>query len=215
MKLPFLRTPQHQDEPTVVAMTGVRLGDKVHFWGARPALLLPLAARSGLSGQVTVISPDAADLVSAAEREGLLVDSASAPLPDAGYDLAVVHTEGAWTSTLEPLLDATRAGRTADRDCGRSAGRAAGSPARRGCGNGPGRRRRHRRDDRCRLETRARDRRARRHAVHRRRSRLTVARRPTPVTGRGQSSTAVTECPFAKSLVFKQFSTPLFGNRFA
>jgi len=61
-----------------------------------------------LSGQVTVISPDAAELVSAAEREGLLVDSAPAPLPDAGYDLAVVHTDGAWTSTLEPLLDATR-----------------------------------------------------------------------------------------------------------
>jgi hypothetical protein len=108
MKLPFLRTAQHQDEPTVVAMTGVRRGDKVHFWGALPALLLPLAARSGLSGQVTVISPDAAELVYAAEREGLLVDSAPAPLPDAGYDLAVVHTDGAWTSTLEPLLDATR-----------------------------------------------------------------------------------------------------------
>ena len=107
MKLPFLRTPQHQDEPTVVAMTGVRRGDKVHFWGAPPALLLPLAARSGLSGQVTVISPDAAELVSAAEREGLLVDS-GAPLPDAGYDLAVVHTDGAWMSTLGPLLDATR-----------------------------------------------------------------------------------------------------------
>ncbi len=45
---------------------------------------------------------------SAAEREGLLVDSADAPLPDAGYDLAVVHTDGAWTSALEPLLAATR-----------------------------------------------------------------------------------------------------------
>ena len=109
MKLPFLRTPQHQDEPTVVAMTGVRRGDKVHFWGALPALLLPLAARSGLSGQVTVISPDATELVSAAEREGLLVDSAGAPISDAGYDLAVVHTDGAWTSMLEPLLAATRA----------------------------------------------------------------------------------------------------------
>jgi hypothetical protein len=108
MKLPFLRTPQHQDEPTVVAMTGVRRGDKVHFWGALPALLLPLAARSGLSGQVTVISPDAAGLLSAAEREGLLVDSASAPLPDAGYDLAVVHADGAWTSALGPLLAASR-----------------------------------------------------------------------------------------------------------
>ncbi len=110
MKLPFLRTPQHQDEPTVVAMTGVRLGDKIHFWGALPALLLPLAARSGMSGQVTVISPDAAGLLSAAEREGLLVESASAPGPDAGYDLAVVHADGAWTSALGPLLTASRPG---------------------------------------------------------------------------------------------------------
>jgi hypothetical protein len=110
MKLPFLRTPQHQDDPTVVAMSGVRLGDKVHFWGAVPALLLPLAARSGLSGQVTVISPDSAPLLSAAEREGLLVESASAPVPDAGFDLAVIHTDGAWTSALGSLLAATRPG---------------------------------------------------------------------------------------------------------
>lgn len=110
MKLPFLRSPQHRDEPTVVAMTGVRLGDKVHFWGTLPALLLPLAARSGLSGQITVISQGSAELLSTAEREGLLVDSASAPVADAGYDLAVVHTEGAWTTALGPLLTGTRIG---------------------------------------------------------------------------------------------------------
>ena len=110
MKLPFLRTPQHQDQPTVVAMTGVRLGDKVHFWGSLPALLLPLAARSGLSGQVTVISERAAELVAAAEREGLLVDAASSPVAEAGYDLAVVHTAGNWTSALVPLLAGTRIG---------------------------------------------------------------------------------------------------------
>lgn len=110
MKLPFMRTPQHRDEPTIVAMTGVRLGDKVHFWGSSPPLLLPLAARSGLSGQITVISGGAAALLSAAEREGLLVDAASGPVSGAGYDLAVVHTDGPWTSALGPLLAATRDG---------------------------------------------------------------------------------------------------------
>ena len=85
MKLPFLRSPQHRDEPTVVAMTGVRLGDKLHFWGNAPALLLPLATRSGLSGQVTVISPDSAALISAAEREGLLAEAATTPIPDAQW----------------------------------------------------------------------------------------------------------------------------------
>lgn len=110
MKLPFLRSPQHRDEPTVVAMTGARLGDKVHFWGSLPALLLPLAARSGLSGQITVISERAPELLAAAEREGLLADCAGSPVADAGYDLAVVHTEGAWATTLGELLSATRVG---------------------------------------------------------------------------------------------------------
>jgi len=110
MRLPFLRTPQHQDEPTIVAMTGVRLGDKVHFWGTRPELLLPLAARAGLSGQTTIISPDASDLANTAEREGLLVDANPTPAPDAGYDLAVVHATGNWNSALALLLPATRIG---------------------------------------------------------------------------------------------------------
>lgn len=110
MRLPFLRTPQHQDEPTVVAMTGVKLGDKVYFWGARPALLLPLAARSGLSGQVTIVSPDPAALLAAAEREGLLVDASAGPVPDSAFDLAVVHADGDWTRPLAGLLVATRPG---------------------------------------------------------------------------------------------------------
>jgi hypothetical protein len=110
MKLPFLRTPQHRDDPTVVAMTGVRLGDRVCFWGASTAALLPIAARAGLSGTVTVISPNPAGLLAAAEREGLLVESAAAPVAEAAYDLAVVHADGAWTSTLESLFSATRTG---------------------------------------------------------------------------------------------------------
>ena len=105
----FLRTPR-PDDADGRGDDGRRLGDKVHFWGALPALLLPLAARSGLSGQVPAISAERRGPVSAAEREGLLVDSAGAPLPDAGYDLAVVEASGAWTSTLAPLLAATRAG---------------------------------------------------------------------------------------------------------
>jgi hypothetical protein len=110
MKLPFLRTPQRQDDPTVVAMTGVQLGDKVHFWGDTASLLLPLAARTGLSGQVTVVSPDAATLVATAEREGLLVDQNPAPSPDAAYDLAVVQAEGDWRSAMSLVLPPTRAG---------------------------------------------------------------------------------------------------------
>jgi hypothetical protein len=110
MKLPFMRTPQHQDEPTVVAMTGARLGDKVHFWGTRPALLIPLAARTGLSGQITIVSPEPEALLTAAERDGLLADANPAPSDNANFDLAVVQTIGAWTTVLAPLLAATRPG---------------------------------------------------------------------------------------------------------
>jgi hypothetical protein len=110
MRLPFLRTPQHRDEPTIVAMTGARLGDKIHFWGSRPELLLPLAARAGLSGQTTIVSPGASDLAAVAGREGLLVDLNPAPPPDAAYDLAVVHATGDWKNALGSLLAATRTG---------------------------------------------------------------------------------------------------------
>lgn len=109
MRLPFLRKPEH-DEPMVVAMTGIRLGDKVHFWGSRSDLLLPLAARVGLSGQFTIISRDGPRLKALAEREGVLVDADGTLRPDAGFDLAIVQAEGDWAAALGPLLAATRPG---------------------------------------------------------------------------------------------------------
>jgi tRNA A58 N-methylase Trm61 len=110
MKLPFLRKPAHDDLPLVVAMTGVRLGDRVIFAGTASSLLIPLAARTGLSGQLLTIGSDTAELTRRAERAGHLVDGAGAPPADGSYDLAVVETSGDWTQMLAPLLAAVRPG---------------------------------------------------------------------------------------------------------
>lgn len=110
MKLGFLRKPAHESEPLVVSMTGVRLGDRAIFAGTNAALLMPIAARTGLSGQLLAVSGNAADLKARAEREGHLVESAAAPPTDGSYDLAIVEAAGDWATTLAPLLAAVRPG---------------------------------------------------------------------------------------------------------
>ena len=57
MRLPFLRKAATGDEPLVVSMTGARLGDTVVFAGQSASLVLPLAARTGLSGRCLVVGP--------------------------------------------------------------------------------------------------------------------------------------------------------------
>jgi hypothetical protein len=107
LKFPFLR-PSDEGEPLVVTMTAVRLGDKVIFVGSDPALLMPLAARVGLSGQVLIVSAAAQSLRQRAEREGLLAEVADAPPADGTFDLAVIQAAGAWHEALGPLAAAVR-----------------------------------------------------------------------------------------------------------
>lgn len=109
VKLPFLRKTE-DGEPLVVAMTGVRLGDKVVFTGSDPDLLLPVAAKVGLSGQTLVVSQTGEALRARSEREGLLVELADT-VPAAGsFDLAIVQAEGAWVESLSALADGVRRG---------------------------------------------------------------------------------------------------------
>ena len=110
MKLGFLRKPAHDALPLVVSMTGVRLGDRVIFVGANLSLLTPLAARTGLSGQVLCVSPDAARIQERAEREGHLVEAATEPAADGSYDVAVVEASGEWAHALAPLVAGVRPG---------------------------------------------------------------------------------------------------------
>ncbi len=109
MKLPFLRKTE-RDEPLVVSMTGVRLGDRLLYVGARPTLFEPLAARVGLSGQTTLVGPEAPMLKADAERNGLLVDAAISAPADATYDLAIVEARGDWAQALRAVFDAIRRG---------------------------------------------------------------------------------------------------------
>jgi hypothetical protein len=112
MKLPFLRKPATGEEPLVVAMTGVRLGDAVLFAGRSPALALPLAARTGLSGRCLVVGPpDVTGRIQAsATREGLLVETADEPPADGAYELAVLEAAGDWRSIAGSCHDAVRSG---------------------------------------------------------------------------------------------------------
>lgn len=93
-------------------MTGLRMGEAVLFSGRSATLALPLAARTGLSGRCLVFgTPDAtAALDAAAQREGLLVETAEAPPADATFDLAVVEAGGPWAPAAAACLPAVRPG---------------------------------------------------------------------------------------------------------
>ena len=98
MRLPFLRKAATGDEPLVVSMSGARLGDTVVFAGQSASLVLPLAARTGLSGRCLVVGfPEAtAALEATATREGLLVETADRFPADRSFELAVVEAVGEW-----------------------------------------------------------------------------------------------------------------------
>jgi hypothetical protein len=111
-KLPFLRSPQHDEEPLVVAMTGARLGDSVLFAGRSLDLVLPLAARTGLSGRLVALAGPAegARLEGAASRQGLLLEVAPEPPAGAAFDLAVLEAEGDWARIASRVRGAVRSG---------------------------------------------------------------------------------------------------------
>jgi hypothetical protein len=110
MKLGFLRKPAREESPLVVSMTGVRLGDRAIFAGSNIDLLVPLAARTGLSGQLLAVGPHAAGLKTGAEREGHLVESSDDPPADGTYDVAIVEALGDWIALVASLLHAVRSG---------------------------------------------------------------------------------------------------------
>jgi SAM-dependent methyltransferase len=91
---------QDAHEPLPVAMAGVRLGNRLLVIGdADPPLIAELARKTGLTGRVCVVEPDAdraARASGAIDRAGALVETIAAPwgaLPlDAdGFDVAVAR----------------------------------------------------------------------------------------------------------------------------
>jgi len=112
MRLPFLRKATTGDEPLVVSMSGVRLGDAVVFAGHSASLVLPLAARTGLSGRCLVVGlPEVtAALEATATREGLLLEAADRFPSDRSFELAVVEASGGWVVASADARDAVRGG---------------------------------------------------------------------------------------------------------
>jgi hypothetical protein len=109
MKLPFLRKTERQ-EPLVVSMTGIRLGDRLLYVGGNADFFEPLAARVGLSGQTTIVASDPDALKTAAERDGVLIDAVTTIPSQGDFDLAVVETRGAWPDAVSSLLGPVRVG---------------------------------------------------------------------------------------------------------
>jgi SAM-dependent methyltransferase len=95
--LPFFRK-QPRQEPMIVAMTGVRLGQRLLIVAERdPSIPQELGAKVGLTGRILALGADesgASRLESHAQRNGVLIETAvlALPLPaeDDGFDAAIV-----------------------------------------------------------------------------------------------------------------------------
>src|SRR4029453_16199545 len=109
MKLPFLRKTA-REEPLVVSMTGIRLGDRLLYVGATADLFEPLAVRVGLSGQTTVVASNPDTLKAAAEWDGVLIDAVTTVPSEGDFDLAIVEARGAWPNAVSGLLARMRVG---------------------------------------------------------------------------------------------------------
>jgi hypothetical protein len=112
MRLPFLRRAITGDVPLVVSMSGARLGDAVLFAGRSASLVLPLAARTGLSGRCLVVGqPESTALLeAAATREGLLIEAVERFPTDGSFELAVVEATSEWAAAAAGARDAVRDG---------------------------------------------------------------------------------------------------------
>jgi ubiquinone/menaquinone biosynthesis C-methylase UbiE len=112
----FLRKPAREREPLPVAMSGVRLGERVLQIGIDDAAFAgALVAKTGLSGHAVIVVASDADAERArrsAANAGALADVHVAPLhalplPEADFDVVVVHAR----SGLMVALDADARGR--------------------------------------------------------------------------------------------------------
>jgi SAM-dependent methyltransferase len=97
-------------QPLVVAMTGIKMGDRLLQIGcADRTLLTDLARKVGLSGRAAVVAydeEDAARARDAAARAGILVDvelvRGGFPFDSGTFDLAVVDNTGGLLSESRP-----------------------------------------------------------------------------------------------------------------
>jgi ubiquinone/menaquinone biosynthesis C-methylase UbiE len=105
----FLRQTSIGREPLAIAMSGVRMGERVLQIGMDTPLVTGLlAAKPGLSGESSMVVPDDATAVSAkraAEKAGALVnirvhDLENLPFDPHSFDLVVVHNRDGQLANL-------------------------------------------------------------------------------------------------------------------
>jgi len=105
----FLRQTTVGREPLAVAMSGVRMGERVLQIGMdTPEVTAVLAAKPGLSGESSMVVPNDATAVSArraAEKAGALVnirvhDLENLPYDPQSFDLVVVHNRSGQFASL-------------------------------------------------------------------------------------------------------------------
>jgi hypothetical protein len=115
----FLRRSKHTRDPLAVAMSGVRLGERVLQVGVDDARLVGLiAAKAGLSGSAACVVADqqqASRAKSGADRAGVLIDIAvmpggTLPHPDGGFDVTVVHSVSGLLASMEASMRRTLLG---------------------------------------------------------------------------------------------------------
>jgi ubiquinone/menaquinone biosynthesis C-methylase UbiE len=94
-----------------IAMTGVKLGDRLLQIGcADAALVAALSAKAGMSGRASLLvatDEDAARAARAAERAGVLLEVARAPLDkfpyeDSSFDLIVINNQEGLIAAMKP-----------------------------------------------------------------------------------------------------------------
>jgi SAM-dependent methyltransferase len=113
----FLRRAKNTRDPLAVAMSGVRLGERVLQIGVDdPKVVGLVAAKAGRSGTAACVVPDdaaARRVKSGADDVGVLVETSvvppASPLPhDAGaFDVAIIHSVSGLLASLDAASRAT------------------------------------------------------------------------------------------------------------
>ena len=111
----FLRRSPDTRDPLAVAMSGVRLGERVLQLGVDDERLVGrLAAKTGLSGAATCVVADdqaAARAHKGANKVGVHIEVVVSPPPaiplgDGTFDAVVIHSVSGFLSSLEPAVRA-------------------------------------------------------------------------------------------------------------
>lgn len=96
----WLRALRNPGEPLAVSIAGIKLGERVLILGCGdPALIAPLAIKTGLTGRACALDEDSARTLRAAnmsQRDGALIETITAPwtmlpLDPDSFDIVIIR----------------------------------------------------------------------------------------------------------------------------